>query len=67
MFIKKFDQDGKGYVIKGEAVAAVNDQAEMIRTVDMVNDILMQFPSVNNFVNKYKRGIDNVVGKINGG
>lgn len=56
-----------GYPIKAEAEAAINDQTEMIRTVDMVSDILGQFPTVQNFTDKYSNGIANIKNKISGG
>ena len=61
IFLKQFKN---GYPIKAEASAAVNDQAEMIRTVDMVKDIAMQFPVIQKFKTKYEKGINNITSKI---
>lgn len=55
----------KGYYIESYATATINDQAEMIRTTDMVRDILKQFGGVQEFSKKYKDKIAKITDKIN--
>lgn len=54
----------KGYKIEANAKGAINDQAEMVRTVDMIADILNQFETIHEFKEKYVSGINNIASSL---
>lgn len=59
----------KDYPIHAYAEAAVNEQAEMIRNVDMVADIVGQLTegtAVGDFLEKYQSKINEIASKISG-